>query len=131
MYIFGIDIPLVELLFALGIIWTIILIEIAVVLILISYHMKNTKKLEEQVEKLIHALTVLNKEESLEFDKLKGLTKKETTLVGWIRKKVSTAKEISPKERKKLNKSFTKKNHVIKAVDKFLKRWKKWKMIVY
>ena len=136
MYIFGIDIPLVELLFALAIIGAIILIEIAVVLILITYHMKNSKKLEEQIENLIHALTVLNKEEANELDKLKEIKKEEASFIQRLRlkravkkqvKKKASVKEMTPNERKKMYKQFTKKkkNKVLETVDKFLRRWKK------
>ena len=46
MYIFGVDIPLVELILGIIVVSAIILLEITAILILITYHMKNSKRLE-------------------------------------------------------------------------------------
>ena len=57
MYVFGMDIPLVEVIIAIGIIGIIMLIEIIVILILINYHLKNSKRLEEELAKHVRALS--------------------------------------------------------------------------
>jgi len=56
MYVFGIDVPLVEVIIALGIIAIITLIEIIIILVLINYHLKNSKRLETELAKHIHIL---------------------------------------------------------------------------
>jgi hypothetical protein len=73
MYIFGIDIPLVEIILAVGVIGIILLLEITVVLLLISYHLKNSKKLEDKVGFLLNALSSLNKAELQELQKIKEI----------------------------------------------------------
>jgi len=56
----GMDIPLVEILFALGIIVIIILIEVIIILVLINYHLKNSRRLEHELAKHVHALHILH-----------------------------------------------------------------------
>ena len=52
MYFFGVDIPLVELLVAIGIIITIILFEAIILLYLILHHRKDVKLLKQEVRKV-------------------------------------------------------------------------------
>lgn len=56
MYVFGFDIPLVELIFVLAIIIIIILLEITAILILMSYYMKTAKKLSSEIKELTEAI---------------------------------------------------------------------------
>ncbi len=135
MYVFGIDIPLIELIIALGVVGVIILLEITILLVLISYHMKNSRKLEGQIGRLLHALTKLNKEELVELEKIRKMEDQEERIVSGL-KRFKTAKpekvshaagKLSPRARKKLYKTMSKskKNIIVDTVDKFLGRWKK------
>ena len=56
MYFFGIDIPLVELLVAIGIITTIILFEAIMLLYLILHHRKDIKLLKHEVSRVSELL---------------------------------------------------------------------------
>lgn len=73
MYVFGIEIPLVEVILAMGVIGLIILFEVAVVLLLITYLMKRSKKLEDRIGMLVDSLVSLNKEELKELQKIYDL----------------------------------------------------------
>ncbi|MBD3248810.1 hypothetical protein GF336_02080 [Candidatus Woesearchaeota archaeon] len=95
MYVFGVDIPLVELLFALGIFSILILLEITVVLILITYQMRNSKKLEAEINNLTKTLLKLEDKELKELDKLAGLRKSKSD----PRSKKSKKKKRSKKSR--------------------------------
>ena len=48
-YAFGIEIPLIEILFALGVIGIIVLLEIIIVLAISAYQMKNVRELVEEM----------------------------------------------------------------------------------
>jgi len=72
----GVDIPLIELIFTIGIILIIILIEVIVVLILLTYHMRNSRKLGEEIGKIVGALGSLNKDEFKELNRIKELEKR-------------------------------------------------------
>jgi hypothetical protein len=85
MYILGVDIPLVELILAVGVIGIIILLEITIILLMITYHMKNSKKLELEIAKLVDALTILNQQEFRELQKIKSLGEQELTLTDKLR----------------------------------------------
>jgi hypothetical protein len=80
MYILGVDIPLVELILAIGIIGVIILLEITIILLLITYHMKNSRKLESEISKLVDALTVLNRQEFKELETIRSIEGQEKNL---------------------------------------------------
>ena len=110
MYVFGVDIPLVELIFALGVIGSFLVLEIMVVLFLITYHLRTTKKLEKQIARLMSSLLQLEEEELKEIDKLsnmtgakirKGLLKVPQNLKDEIlgKKKVAKAKPVKKKSR--------------------------------
>ena len=122
-------------------------------LVLISYHWKNSKRLEGEVKKLIYALTVLNKKELQELDKITQIEKGEKGIFRRFRKIKTSSKNAAKAEpktvksavtkmlneavkKKNVSKSSVKKSAVkkkkpkkneglIKAVDKFLRRWKK------
>ncbi len=48
-YAFGIEIPLIEILFALGIIGAIVLLEVIIILAISAYQMKNVRELVEEM----------------------------------------------------------------------------------
>jgi uncharacterized protein YggT (Ycf19 family) len=71
MLLFGIDIPLVEILFLLAIITFIILIEAIIIISLLVLQMNKTKKMGELMEKLSEILLEIKKAEITELDKIK------------------------------------------------------------
>jgi hypothetical protein len=71
MLVFGIDIPLVEVLFVLGIIIGILLVESIVVISLLIKQMNKTNKLASLVQKLSETLLEIKKAEIEELDKLR------------------------------------------------------------
>ena len=133
MYIFGIDIPLIELMLAVGVIGIIILVEITIILILITFHMKNSKRLESQIGILISKLMKLEGQELKEIGNLQDLTKQEKGIIARLKKirvrpEKKHEKALTPKQRKRLYKDIVKKkkkNVLLENVDKFLERWKK------
>tara|TARA_Y100000310_G_C20440858_1_gene696044 strand:- start:484 stop:705 length:222 start_codon:yes stop_codon:yes gene_type:complete len=70
MLVFGIDVPLVEIVFAISIIILILLIESLVVIMLLLKQMGKTKKVGEAVEKLSEAILQVKRAEIEELDKL-------------------------------------------------------------
>ena len=70
MLVFGIDMPLVEIVFAIAIIILILLIESLVVIMLLLKQMSKTKKVGEAVEKLSEAILQIKRAEIEELDKL-------------------------------------------------------------
>ena len=114
MYIFGIDIPLLELVLALGFISIVILIELIAILVMISFHMKHSKKLEEEIGKLSYILLNLQKEEYNELDRLGDLTEKEQGIIenlyekgmseSMSRDKLRKLKDLAQKEGEIVNK---------------------------
>ena len=71
MLVFGVDIPLVEVLFVLGIIIGILLVESIVVISLLIKQMNKTNKLASLVQKLSETLLEIKKAEIQELDKLR------------------------------------------------------------
>ncbi|MBT4651375.1 hypothetical protein HOC13_02520 [Candidatus Woesearchaeota archaeon] len=71
MLVFGIDVPLVEVIFTLAIIMFIILIEIIVVVVLLINNLKESKKLGELLNNLAKVLLDVKKEEIKEIERLK------------------------------------------------------------
>jgi len=114
MYIFGIDIPLLELVLALGFISIVILVELIAILVMISFHMKHSKKLEEEIGKLSYILLNLQKEEYNELDRLGDLTEKEQGIIenlyekgmseSMSRDKLRKLKDLAQKEGEIVNK---------------------------
>jgi short subunit fatty acids transporter len=70
MLVFGVDVPLVEVVFTLAIIILILLIESLVVIMLLLKQMGKTKKVGEAVEKLSEAILQVKRAEIEELDKL-------------------------------------------------------------
>jgi hypothetical protein len=71
MLIFGIDIPLVEIILVLGVITFLLLMEALVVIIMLTKQINKTKNLSQLVEKLSETLLEIKKAEIDELDKLK------------------------------------------------------------
>ncbi|HLC51949.1 MAG TPA: hypothetical protein VJI98_01755 [Candidatus Nanoarchaeia archaeon] len=70
MLVFGIDVPLVEVVFAMGIIILILLIESLVVISLLVKQLGKTKRVGEAVEKLSEAILEIKRAEIEELDRL-------------------------------------------------------------
>lgn len=68
--VFGIDIPLVEVLLTLGVITLLLLVESLIVVALLMRQMSKTKKVGEAVERLSEAILQIKKAEIEELDKL-------------------------------------------------------------
>lgn len=72
MLVYGIDIPLIEVVIALSIIIFLLLIEAIVVIALMIKQLNKTKSLADLVEKMTEALLAIKKAEIEELDKLRG-----------------------------------------------------------
>lgn len=70
MLVFGVDVPLVEVVFAMGIIILILLIESLIVIGLLIKQVGKTKKVGEAVERLSEAILQIKRAEIEELDKL-------------------------------------------------------------
>ena len=129
MYIFGVDIPLVEVILGVGVIGIIILLEITIILILISYHMKNSKRLESEIGRLTATLMRLQGKELREIDKLVQLEEKEENIIARLGKGGKPAKTrrrfVFKVERPKPVKKKPV-NNLLKRVDSFIKGLRKW-----
>jgi hypothetical protein len=71
MLVFGIDVPLVEVIFALAIIIFILLVESIVIISLLIKQMNKSKKLGTLIEQLSETLLQIKKAEIEELDKIK------------------------------------------------------------
>ena len=71
MLIFGIDVPLIEIVFALVLIVFIILVETIVVVILLMKNLNKTKKVSELLNQMSQVLLEVKKEEMKEIERLK------------------------------------------------------------
>jgi hypothetical protein len=71
MLVFGIDVPLVEVIFALAIIIFILLVESIVIISLLIKQMNKSKKLGSLIEQLSETLLQIKKAEIEELDKIK------------------------------------------------------------
>ena len=71
MLVFGIDIPLIEVIFGLVLVSFIILAEIVVVVILLMKNLSRTKEMAELLNKLSNVLLEVKREEMKEIEKLK------------------------------------------------------------
>ena len=71
MLVFGVDIPLVEVIFVLCIIIFLLLVEAIVVISLLMKQMHKTNKLGDLVQKLSETLLEIKRAEIEELDKLK------------------------------------------------------------
>ena len=72
MLVFGIDIPLIEVIFGLVLVSFIILAEIVVVVILLMKNLSRTKEMAELLNKLSNVLLEVKREEMKEIEKLKN-----------------------------------------------------------
>jgi len=72
MLVFGVDIPLVEVIFALAIIIFLILVESIVVIAMLLKQMNKSKKLSELVGKLSDTILDIKKAEIDELNRLRG-----------------------------------------------------------
>ncbi|MBT4935630.1 hypothetical protein HOL21_02465 [Candidatus Woesearchaeota archaeon] len=72
MLVFGIDVPLVEVVFSLAIIMFLLLVESIVVISLLVKQLNKTKMLGELVGKLSETILQIKKAEIDELDKLRG-----------------------------------------------------------
>ncbi|MFA6462354.1 MAG: hypothetical protein WCV90_08900 [Candidatus Woesearchaeota archaeon] len=72
MLVYGIDIPLIEVVLALSIILFLLLVEAIVVISLMIKQLNKTKSLADLVEKMTEALLAIKKAEIEELDKLRG-----------------------------------------------------------
>ena len=71
MLVFGIDIPLVEVVLAFSIIAFMLLVEAIIIIALLSKHLFKMKKLGELVEKLSETILEIKKKEIEELDQIK------------------------------------------------------------
>lgn len=71
MLVFGVDIPLVEVVLIFMLIVFLLLIEVLVIIALLSRHMAKTKKLGDLVENLSETILAIKKKELEELDKIK------------------------------------------------------------
>ncbi len=71
MIIFGVDVPLLEIVLTFGIIQFLVLIEAAVVIALLIKQMKHSKEQSELLNKLSNTLLEVKKLEIQELDKMK------------------------------------------------------------
>lgn len=71
MLLFGVDVPLIEIIFALAVIMFILLLEMIVVIALLLKEMQKTKHLAELVEKLSETILSIKKAEIEELDKIR------------------------------------------------------------
>ena len=71
MLVFGIDIPLIEVVFALAMISFVILVEIMIVVVLLMKNLNKAKELGETLNKLAQVLLSVKKEEIKEIERLK------------------------------------------------------------
>lgn len=68
MIIFGVDIPLLEVIVAFAIIALLLLLEAIVIITLLSKHLAKTRKVAELVEKLSEIMLEIKKKEIEELD---------------------------------------------------------------
>lgn len=71
MLVFGVDVPLMEVVFALVLISFIVLVEIIVLVILLMQSLNRTKELGDLLSKLSQVLLEVKKEEMREIERLK------------------------------------------------------------
>ena len=71
MLIFGIDVPLIELILAFVIVLFLVLVEAIIIISLLVKQLSKTKKLGDLIEKLSGTLLEIKKKEIEELDKLK------------------------------------------------------------
>ncbi|MAG61074.1 hypothetical protein CL619_04765 [archaeon] len=75
MLVFGVEVPLVEIVFVLAIISGLLLLEAAIVIMLLMKQMNKAKKVLELVENLSATILSIKKAEIEELDRLKPVRK--------------------------------------------------------
>ena len=75
MLVFGVDVPLVEIVFVLAIIAGLLLLEATIVIMLLMKQMNKAKKVLELVENLSATILSIKKAEIEELDRLKPVRK--------------------------------------------------------
>ena len=117
MYAFGIDIPLVEIIIGVMLISVIMLVEITIILILITFHMRNSKKLENEIGRLSTTLMRLQGRELKEIEKLQKITGTKKL------KKIPEKKHIKKEVKKDIKeKNGIKKTDLFKKIDRIIGR---------
>ena len=71
MLVFGVDVPLMEMMLAFAIIMFLLLIEAIVVIALLVKHLNKTKKLSELIDKLSETILMIKKAEIDQLDRLR------------------------------------------------------------
>ncbi len=71
MLVFGVDIPLIEVVFVLVIVSIIILIEIIVIVVLLTRNLKKTREVGDLLKELSNILLEVKREELKEIERLK------------------------------------------------------------
>ncbi len=76
MLVFGADIPLIEVIFALAIIIFFLLVESVVVVMLMVKQLNKTKRMTELIQNLSNTLLQIKKAEIEELDKIRSINRK-------------------------------------------------------
>ncbi|MBS3165990.1 hypothetical protein J4444_02610 [Candidatus Woesearchaeota archaeon] len=71
MLVFGIDIPLIEVILAIGIVIILLLIEAIVIIGLLIKHLNKSRELGELIQKLSQTILSIKKAEIEELDKIR------------------------------------------------------------
>ncbi len=85
-YFAGVDVPLTELIIAIGVVAIIILFEIIVVLVMINYNLRSSKRIEEQIRRLSASLMQLENKEFRELEKIEKIEGKKLALLPKLKK---------------------------------------------
>ncbi|HLC74651.1 MAG TPA: hypothetical protein VJH88_02215 [Candidatus Nanoarchaeia archaeon] len=76
-FVFGVDVPLVELILAFTLITFIMLIEVTVVMIILFYQLRRTREVTNRLEQLAGMHRIENKVEKMDKNKIEeNITKK-------------------------------------------------------
>lgn len=118
-YVGGVELPLVELFLGIGVISIIILIELIVIMILISFHMKNSKRLEEEMGKLTHILLTIQGKEYDELARLKELEGKQENMLSKFSGKKTVKHHKKPDIEEQIEKTSA---ELLKQADKEKKK---------
>ena len=71
--VFGVDVPLVELILAFSLITFIMLLEVTIVMIIMFYQMRRSKETTEHLVHLTHVMLHITQKEKQVLDRLAGL----------------------------------------------------------
>ena len=70
-FVFGVDVPLVELILAFSIVTLIVLIEVTVIMVILLYQLKRSREITGHMERMSNTLLTLEKEELKALEKTK------------------------------------------------------------